>query len=45
MTDQNALTKIGIDEPTAKAIMRYYGIDNHDQLARYIRDLGIERID
>jgi hypothetical protein len=47
MTDQNntRTTRLSIDEPTAREIMSYYGIDSHDELARYIRYLGIEHND
>jgi len=37
--------KISIDEPTTRAIMSHYKIDNHDELVRYIRHLGIEHKD
>jgi hypothetical protein len=36
---------ISIDEPTAESIMNYYGIDNHDELVRYVKSLGIEHND
>ena len=38
-------TLVSIDEPTAREIMSYYKIDDHDELARYIRHLGIEHND
>ena len=41
MTEQ----KISIDEPTMRQIMGYYGIGNHDALARYVKSLGIEHED
>jgi len=35
------MTEQSIDEPTVRGIMGYYKIKNHDELARYIKSLGI----
>jgi len=47
MTEQREVRtgQISIDEPTTIEMMIYYGIDNHDELVRYIRHLGIEHDD
>ena len=45
MTEQYEANQISIDEETTKEIMNYYGIDSHDELARYIRHLGIQHND
>lgn len=35
---------INIDEPTAREMMGYYGID-HEAFAKYVKSLGIEHND
>ena len=47
MTEQSEVKtgQISVDEPTTRGIMSYYGIDNHDELVRYIRHLRIEHND
>ena len=47
MTEQSEVKigQISIDEPTIKEIISYYRINNHDELVRYIRHLGIEHND
>jgi hypothetical protein len=48
MTEQNDVmtaAELGTDESTARGIMRYYGIDSHDELVKYIRHLGVGHSD
>lgn len=42
MIDTNT---ISIDEITARDIMRYYKIDNHDEFVRFIKSMGVEHYD
>lgn len=46
MTEQNKIKKgpISIDEPTAKEMMDYYGI-NHDEFVKYLKSMGIDHND
>jgi hypothetical protein len=46
MTEQIEMqTSSSIDEPTMKEIMGYFKVENHDELARYIKSLGIAHDD
>ena len=47
ISEQNKVKEgqVSIDEPTTMGIMSYYRIDDHDELVRYIRRLGIEHND
>lgn len=41
MTAEQNEIQASIDEPTLREIMGYFKIGDHDELARYIKSLGI----